>query len=73
MKLEAEALREAREAKADAARIERQKRVIARLQHQAAAFAADLKAGKVVVIPRKIEGTAPVSEPLGGEMPPPPR
>ena len=55
MKLEAEALREAGRAsaaKAEADRLARQQRVIARTLSQAAAFAADVRAGKVTVVPR---------------------
>jgi hypothetical protein len=55
MKLDGEALREAgREAQAiaQATRIERQRRAILRTLSQAAAFAADVRAGKVVVVPR---------------------
>ena len=60
MKLEAEALREAGRAsaaKAEADRLARQQRVIARTLSQAAAFAADVRAGKVIVVPRD-RGTA---------------
>ena len=58
MKLEAEALREAGRASAAKAeadrrdRLVRQQRVIARTLYQAAAFAADVRAGKVTVVPR---------------------
>ena len=60
MKLEAEALREAGRAsaaKAEADRLARQQQVIARTLYQAAAFAADVRAGKVKVVPRD-RGTA---------------
>ena len=63
MKLEAEALREAGRARAATAeadrrdRLARQQRVIARTLSQAAAFAADVRAGKVIVVPRD-RGTA---------------
>jgi hypothetical protein len=55
MKLYGEALREAGRqsaAKAEADRLERQRQVIFRTLSQAAAFAADVRAGKVVVVPK---------------------
>jgi len=58
VKLEVEALREAGRrsaAKAEADRLARQQRVIARTIYQAAAFAADVRAGKVIVVPRNRE------------------
>ena len=60
MKHEAEALREAGRAsaaKAEADRLARQQRVIARTLSQASAFAADVRAGKVIVVPMN-RGTA---------------
>ena len=55
MKLDAEALRElgrASAAKAEADRLDRQRQAILRTLLQAAAFAADVRAGKVVVVPK---------------------